>query len=96
VAPVCPKPACVRRAGDHEALLAIEPKQPLMVHNEALPSQQHAEPPVAETMALWARALSRSRNSVSRGRREWYRTVIRTQPMILHARRSLNSNAERT
>ena len=27
-------------------------KQPLMVHNEALPSQQHLEPPVAETTAL--------------------------------------------
>jgi hypothetical protein len=33
---------------------------------------------------------------MSRGRREQYRTVMRTQPMILHARRSLNSNAERT
>jgi hypothetical protein len=33
---------------------------------------------------------------VSGGLREQYRTVIRTQPIILHARRSLNSNAKRT
>jgi hypothetical protein len=33
---------------------------------------------------------------MSRGGREQYRIVIRTQPMTLHARRSLNSNAERT
>jgi hypothetical protein len=44
----------------------------------------------------WARALSRSRNSVSGDLREQYRTVIRTQPIILHGRRSLNSNAEHT
>jgi hypothetical protein len=30
------------------------------------------------------------------GLRAAYRTVMRTQPVILHARRSLNSNTERT
>jgi hypothetical protein len=33
---------------------------------------------------------------VSIGLRVAYRTVMRTQPVILHARRSLNSNTERT
>jgi hypothetical protein len=36
------------------------------------------------------------RRALSAGRRERYRTVMRTQPIILHVRRSLNSNAERT
>jgi hypothetical protein len=36
----------------HEAFLAIDPKQPLVVHNEALPSQQHVQPAVAEAPAF--------------------------------------------
>jgi hypothetical protein len=41
------------------------------------------------------KARSRARNGASSGRQERYRTVIRTQPVALHARRSLMSNAER-
>src|SRR6516164_3844192 len=35
----------------HEPLLAIEPKQALMVHDEALPSQQYVQTTVAEPSA---------------------------------------------
>src|SRR5262245_55027458 len=37
--PCAQSPLASAAPADHEALLAIEPKQPLMVHNEALPSQ---------------------------------------------------------
>ena len=35
----------------HEPLLAIEPEQALMVHDEPLPSQQYVQPTIAEPSA---------------------------------------------
>ena len=35
-----------------ETFLAIEPKQPLVVHRKALPPQQHMQAPVAKAAAL--------------------------------------------
>src|SRR5262249_10741662 len=45
--PLAPPPP-----SNHEPFLAIDSKQPLMVHKKALPSQQHVEPPIAEAPAL--------------------------------------------
>ena len=41
---------------DHEAFFAIDPKQPLVVHDEALSSQQHVQPPVTEASALMGKS----------------------------------------
>ena len=74
-------------------LLAIEPEQALKVHRKALPSQQDAQTPIAEAPTLMgptpAGAAAVLRRPVGGHR---YRPVIRTHPIVLHARRSLMSN----
>ena len=41
---------------DHEAFLAIQSEQPLMVHDEALPAQQNVQAPIAEAPALMSQS----------------------------------------
>ena len=46
--PACPRPLTTAAAADQKALLAIEPEQAIVVHREALPSQQDVQAPVTE------------------------------------------------
>jgi hypothetical protein len=51
----CPRaqgPLAAAAAADHEALLAIDPEQALVVYRKALPSQQDMQAPVTEPPAL--------------------------------------------
>jgi hypothetical protein len=45
-------PLAPAAAAHHELFFPIEPKQPFMVHLEALPPQQHMQAPVAEAAAF--------------------------------------------
>ena len=66
-----------------------------MVHHNALPSEQDMQAAITEPSALMRQVpqpLPQFRIVRPASR---YRTVIRTQPIVLHARRSLMSNAQR-
>jgi hypothetical protein len=58
-------PLASTTAPDHEAFLAIEPKQPLMVQDQALPSQHDMQAPIAKAPSLVRQGPQpRSRNRI--------------------------------
>ncbi len=55
--PCADRPLAAAAPAHHQALLAIDPEQALVVDRKALPPQQHMQPPIAEAAALGSHGL---------------------------------------